>query len=191
MSQSREMGRLTKELGQASEFRKSAIDAMRQTTKSVLTTCATVRGEMARDYRRQAHKFLASLTRDVAAHRRATTNHVAQTRKFLSSMAKDVAAHCNATMHQIARLTSARRKATSQLQSSLQRQVGAIVEQTRDFRNAAASRARQKMAKQQRVSLDAGHRKLHTNMTKVLGAIHADRMKGHEIWSAFRLGGAA
>jgi hypothetical protein len=190
MSQSRELGRLTKELGQASEFRKSAIDAMRQATTSVLATCATVRGEMARDYRRQVHKFLASLTRDVAAHRRATTNHVAQTRKFLSSMAKDVAARRNATMQQIARLTSARLKATSQLQSNLQRQVGAIMEQTRNFRNVAAS-ASQKMAKQQRMSLDAGHRKLHANMTKVLGAIHADRMKGHEIWSAFRLGGAA
>ncbi len=190
MSQSREIGRLTKELGQASEFRKSAIDVMCRTTQATLTACATMRGKMARDYRMQAHKFLASLTRDVAAHHRATVNHVAQTRKFLGSMAKDVAAHRNATMNQIARLTSARRKATSQLRSSLQRQVGAIVEQTRDFRNAAAN-ASQKMAKQQKASLDSGHRKLHANMTRVLGAIHADRMKAHEIWSAFKLGSAA
>lgn len=197
MSQSRKIDRLTKDLSRASELRKSAIDAMRQATNSMLTTCATVRGEMARDYRMQAHKMLASLTKDVAAHRRATTNHVAQTRKVLGSMAKDVTAHRDATMVKIAKLASARRKATSQLRNGLQRQVGAIVEQTREFRNAAAqivptlASANQKRAKRQRASLDAGHRKLHTNMNKVIGAIHADRMKAHEFWSNFRHSGAA
>ena len=197
MSQSREMGRLTKDLRQASELRRSAIDAMRQATKSMLTACATARGEMAQDYRMQAHKFLASLTRDVAAHHRATAHHVAQTRKFLSSMGRDVAAGRNATVSQIARLASARRKAASQLRSGLQRQVGAIVEQTREFRNAAAqivptlASAQQKMAKRQRASLEAGHRKLRASMNGVIGAIHADRMKAHEIWSGIKFGGAA
>jgi hypothetical protein len=197
MSQAREMGRLTRELCQASELRKSTIDAMRQATKSMLMACAAARREMAREYRLQAHKFLVCLTRDVAAHHRATANQVAQTRKSLGAMAKDVAAQRNAAMNQIARLTSARRKAASQLSSSLQRQVGAIVDETRELRNAAVqivlnlASAHQKMAKRQRASLDAGHRKLHANMTRVLGAIHADRMKAHEIWSDFKLGGAA
>jgi uncharacterized protein YdbL (DUF1318 family) len=197
MSQAREMGRLTKDLCQASELRKSTIDAMRQATKSMLTACARARGEMVREYRLQAHRFLVSLTRDVAAHHRATANHIAQTRKSLGAMAKDVAAQRNATMNQIARLASARRKAASQLWSSLQRQVGAIVDETRELRNAAAqimpalASDHQKMAKRQRASLDAGHRKLHANMTRILGAIHADRMKAREIWSDFKLGGAA
>ena len=197
MSQSREMGRLAKDLRQASKLRSSAIDAMRQATESMLMACTTARGEMAQDYRMQAHKFLTSLVKDVAAHRRATAHQVAQTQKFLSSMGKDVASHRNATMNQIARLASARRKAASQLRSSLQRQFGALVEQTREFRSVAAqivptcASAHQKMAKRQRASLEAGHRKLHANMTGVLGAIHADRMKAQEIWSALKFGGAA
>jgi len=197
MSQSREMGRLAKDLCQSSKLRRSAIDAMRQATESMLMACTTARGEMAQDYRMQAHKFLTSLARDVAAHHRATAHQVAQTQKFLSAMGKDVATHRNATMNKIAHLASARRKAASQLRSSLRRQVGAIVEQTRAFRDAAAqigptlASAHQKMAKRQRASLDAGHRKLHANMNGVLGAIHADRMKAHEIWSSIKLGGAA
>jgi len=197
MSQSREMGRLTKDLRQATEFRKSAIDAMRAATNATLTAFATMRGEMARDYRVQTHKFLSSLTRDVAAHRRATAHQIAQTQKFLGGKAKDVAAHRNATMNQVARFGSARRKATSQLRSSLERQVGALVERTREFRDVAAqivptlASAHQKMAKQQRASLDAGHRKLHASMAKALGALHADRMKAHDIWAAFKHSGVA
>jgi hypothetical protein len=197
MSQAQEIGRLTNELRQASELRRSTIDAMRQATRSMLTACATARGEMAHDYRMQAHKFLSSLTRDVAAHRRASANQMAKRQKFLDSMAKDMAADRNATMNHIARTANARNKAASRLRGSLRRQVVAIVEQTREFRNAAAqivpalAGAHQKMAKHQRASLEAGHRKLHANMTRVLGAIHADRMKAHEIWSNFKLGGVA
>ncbi len=197
MSQSRKMGRLAKDICQASKLRTSAIDAMRQATKSMLTTCATARGEMAQDYRVQTHKFLTSLTRDVAAHNRATAHQVARTQKFLNAMGRDVAAHRKDTMNQVTRMASARRKAASQLRSSLQRQAGALVEQTREFRNAAAqivpalARAQQKMAKRQRASLEAGRRKLHANMSSVLGALHADRMKAHEIWSGVKFGGAA
>lgn|GEM_PF-3975850 len=197
MSQSREMGRLAKDLCQSSKLRRSAIDAMRQATESMLMACTTARGEMAQDYRMQAHKFLTSLARDVAAHHRATAHQVAQTQKFLSAMGKDVATHRNATMNKIAHLASARRKAASQLRSSLRRQAGALVEQTREFRSAAAqivptlASAHHKMAKRQRASLEAGHRKLRASMNGVIGAIHADRMKAHEIWSGIKFGGAA
>ena len=39
--------------------------------------------------------------------------------------------------------------------------------------------------------VEAGRRKLHANMSSVLGALHADRMKAHEIWSGVKFGGAA
>jgi hypothetical protein len=43
------MARLTKELSQAAESRKSAIDAMRDATRTTLAECAEMRGEMVRD----------------------------------------------------------------------------------------------------------------------------------------------
>jgi hypothetical protein len=78
MSLEAEMGRLTREFSQASKFRTSALDGMRRATKATLMECATMRGNMMHDYRVQTHKFLASLARDVAAHRRATTKQVMQ-----------------------------------------------------------------------------------------------------------------
>lgn len=172
MSQMAEMGRLTKELSQTSEFRKSAIDEMRRATKATLMACATMRGDMMHGYRAQTHKFLASLAKDVAAHRRAATK-------------------------QIMRVMSARRKASSQMRASLERQVHAIMKQTAEARNAAAeicpalSTAHRKMAKRQRASLDSSRRKLRTDVARFLGSIHADRMNARGIWSAFKLGSSA
>lgn len=78
MSLAAEMGRLTKEFSQASKFRASALDGMRRATKATLMECAAMRGDMIRDYRAQTHRFLASLAKDVAAHRRATTRQFVQ-----------------------------------------------------------------------------------------------------------------
>lgn len=197
MSQSRQMAHLTKDLAHASEFRKSAIDAMREATKSLLATCADMRGEMVRDYRARTHKFLTSLSRDVAGHRKAMAHQVVQTQKFLGAKAKDVAAHRNATMNQIARFGSARHKAASRLRSGLEHQVDAIVMQAASLRSAAAdavaqlASANRKMAKQQKAALKSGHRKLHADTTKFVNAMHGDRMKAHDIWSGFKLGRAA
>jgi hypothetical protein len=191
------MAHLTKDLAHASEFRLAAVDAMREATKSLLATCADMRGEMVRDYRVRTQKFLSALSRDVAGHRKAMAHQVAQTQKFLGGKANDVAAHRNATMNQIARFGSARHKAASRLRSSLQHQVDAIVTQAAQLRNAAAdavsevAKAQGKMAKQQKAALKSGHRKLHADTSKFVNAIHADRMKAHEIWSGFKFGSAA
>ncbi|MFZ1992155.1 MAG: hypothetical protein WAW96_20565 [Alphaproteobacteria bacterium] len=197
MSQAREMAHLTKDLAHASEFRLAAVDAIREARKSLLATCADMRGEMVRDYRVQTQKFLSALSRDVAGHRKAMAHQVAQTQKFLGAKAKDVAAHRNATMNQIARFGGARRKAASRLRSSLQHQVDAIVTQSAQLRNAAAdavsevAKAHRKMAKQQKAALKSGHRKLHADTSKFVNAIHADRMKAHEIWSGLKFGSPA
>ncbi len=197
MLQSREMGRLTKELCQASAFRKSATDAMRRMTQATLTACATMRGQMVHEYRAQTHKFLASLASDVAVQRRDTAHQIAQTRKFLSSMAKNVAAGRRVTMNQIARSTAARCKAGDQMRGNLERQVSFIMNKAADLRNAAAdavaelASAHRRMAKQQKTALKSGRRKLRGDTARFVNAIHADRMKAHDIWSAFKLGGAA
>ena len=197
MSQSREMGRLTKELRQASDFRKSALDAMRESTQDTLMACATMRGESARDYRAQTQKFLSSLSREVAAHRRATAHKIAQTRKCLGSMAKNVAARRRATMNQIARSTAARSKAGNQMRENLGRQVTSIMNKASEVRNAAADAvseladAHRRMAKHQRAALKSDRRKLRTETAKFVNAMHADRTKAREIWSAFKLGNAA
>ncbi len=197
MSQSRQMGRLTKELRQASEFRKSALDAMRESTQATLMACATMRGENARDYRAQTQRFLASLTKEVAAHRRATAHKVAQTRKCLSSMAKNVAARRRATMNQIARSTAARSKAGNQMRGNLAREVTSIMNKASELRNAAADAVsgladtHRRMARQQRAALKSDRRKLRADTARFVNAMHADRMKAHGIWSAFKLGSAA
>lgn len=171
MSRTAEMGRLTKDFRQASQFRKTAIDDMRRATKSALLDCETLRGETMRDYRAQTQKFLASLVKDVAGHRRATAKHVM-------------------------RMIGARRKAASQLRDHLQRDMRSLMERTHEFRDAAAqivpalARAHRKMATRQRASLDGGRRKLRAEVAKFLGAMHADRMGAHGNWAAFRLDGA-
>ena len=197
MSRSREMSHLTKELDQAAKFRKSAIDAMRRTAQATLAACANMRGEISRDYRVRTQKFLASLVRDVAGHRHATTHQIAQTRKFLNSMAKDVAAGRRATMNQLARMTGARRKAGSQMRGNLERQVALIANNVAGIRNAAANavselaHAHRRMAKQQEVAPKAGRRKLGADTARFVSAMHTDRTKSHGIWSDFRLGRAA
>ncbi len=197
MSQSRQMAHLTKELSQAAEFRKAAIDAMREAARSTLAECAEMRGETVRDYRARIHKFLSTLTGDVAAHRRAMAHQVAQTQKFLGAKAKNVAAQRHATMNEIARFANARGRAASQMRSGLQHQVAGIVLRTAQLRDAAAdavvelANAHRKMAKQQKAELKSGRHKLHAATVKFVDAMHADRMKAHEIWSGFKLGKAA
>jgi len=184
------MGRLTKELSQASKFRKSAIDGMRRTTQATLTACATLRGEAVRDYRAQTHKFLASLTGDVAAHRRATAHQIAQTRKNIARIRNDVAAGCRATMNQIARWTAARSKAGNQMHGNLRRQVTFIMNKVADLRSEFAN-AHRAMAKRQQAALKSGRRKLRADSTRHVNAMHADRMKAHGMWSALTPAGAA
>ncbi len=183
MSQTREISRLTKDLVQASKLRKAATDAMRLATKSMLTTCATVRGELGREYAAHTHKFLASLSKDVAAYRRAMAHQIAKTKK-------NVAADRQATMSQMTRWTGARSKASNLLHRDLERQAASIMTKTAQLRSEFAN-AHQNMAKQQEAALKAGHRKLHAGMARVINATHADRMKAHGIWANFRLSGAA
>ena len=197
MSRPRQMARLTKELSQAAAFRKSAIDAMRKATQATLAACAEMRGDMVRDYRSQMQKFLAALSRDVAAHRRAMAHQVGQTQKHLAAAAKNVAAQRNATMNGIAHLGTARVRAASRMRSGLAHQVHDIAMQAVQLRDAAGATvlrladAHRKMAKQQSAELKAGHRKLHTATMKLVGGMHAERMKTHEIWSDFKHGKAA
>jgi hypothetical protein len=71
-----DMGRLAGELSQASQFRTTAIDEMRRATQATLAACATMRGELLRDYRGQTQKFLSSLAQETSAQRRAASRHV-------------------------------------------------------------------------------------------------------------------
>jgi hypothetical protein len=191
------MDRLTKDLRQAGKFRMTAIKEMRRAAKSTLAECATMRGEMARDYRAQTQKFLASLAKDVAAHRRATASQIAQIQKFLGSQFKDVMADRRATGSQVSRFKSSRRKAASGMQASLHHQVEAIKKRTDELRAAAAqamknfASANEKMAKRQQASLAADRRKLRTHVAGFLGAIHADQMKAHNTWKSFAMNGGA
>ncbi len=190
MSQARQMAHLTKELSQAMEFRKSAIDAMREATTSLLAAYAVMRGEKFRDYRVAMQKFLSSLSRNVAAHRKAMAHQVAQTQKFLGAQARDVAAHRNATMNQIAHIGNARAKAASRLRSNLHSQADAMVTQAAAVVSQFAD-VRQKMAKRQKAALGADRQKLHKDMAAFVKSIHADRAKAQNIWSQFKLGRAA
>lgn len=190
MSQAREMTHLTKELARATEFRIAAVDGIREATRSLLATCAEMRGDMVRDYRARTQKFLSALSREVAAHRKAMAHQVAQTQKFLGAKARDVAAHRNATMNQIARFGSSRSKATSRLRGRLQDQVDSIVTQTTEALS-QLSDAHRKMAKQQHAMLKSGHRKLHKDTMAYVKSMHADRMKAQDVWSNFKLGKAA
>lgn len=197
MSQSRQMARLTDEISQASKRRKSAIDAMRGAVKATLATCAHMRGESARDYRARMQEFLASLAKEATAHRQMVAHQIMQMQKFLRAQAQEVAAHRNTAMSQIAHFASSRRTAASHLRRSLQQQVGAIVTQAAALRDAAANAvselasAQQKMAKQHRAALKSDRRKMHTDVTRFINAMHADRMKAHEKWSSLRQGSAA
>ncbi len=188
MSQANDMDRLTKDLRQAGKFRMTAIKEMRRAAKSTLADCATMRGKMARDYRAQTQKFLASLAKDVASHRHATAGQIAQIQKFLAGMCRDVGAHRRAAANEIARFRSTRSKAASQMRSSLRRQVGALTKQTANFVASLAS-AHKDMAKRQRGALATGRRKLAAQIGSFLGAVHADRMKAHECWKSFELKG--
>ena len=76
-----------------------------------------MRGDMMRDYRGQAPKFLASLAKDVSSQRRATTK-------------------------QIMRLASARSKASGQTRGDLEDHVLSIMERAAEIRNAAAEMGR-------------------------------------------------
>jgi hypothetical protein len=91
---------------------------------------------------------------------------------------------------QLGRWTGSRRKAGTQMRGDLDRQVGSIKSATAAFLLEFAN-AHRKMAKQQEAALKSGHRKLRAEMAKTVDAIHADRMKAHEIWAAFKLPHAA
>ncbi len=183
MSQSREMSQLTKDLGRATELRNAATEAMRAATQSMLATCATVRGELGREYAAHTRKFLASLTKDVVAYRRAMAHQIAKTRKT-------VAADRQVTMSRLARWAGARSKASNLLHRDLERQAMIVVNKSAELRTGLCD-ARERMAKQQQVHLKHGHQRLHAGMTKVVDAIHADRMKAQAIWSSFRAGSVA
>ena len=197
MSRPREMARLTKELSQAAAFRKSMIEKMRKATQATLAECAEMRGEMVRDYRAEMQKFLAALSRDVAGHRRAMAHQIGQTQKQLAATVKNVAAHRNATMSEIAHFANARVRAASRFRTGLQHQVQDIAMQAAQLRDAAGAtvvqlaNAHRKMAKHQTAGLKAGHRKLHAATMKFVDAMHADRMKTHEVWSDFKHSKAA
>lgn len=181
------MNHLTKDLRHAGKLRMAAINEMREAAKSTLATCATMRGDVARDYRAQTQKFLASLAKDVAAHRHRTTDQIARTQKFLAGMGRDVGALRRAAASDIVRFSSARSKAANQMRSRLGHQVDAMTKQTESFL-AGVANAHKQMGKRQRASLAAGRQKLATQVASFLNAAHVDHMKAHDIWKSF--GGA-
>jgi septal ring factor EnvC (AmiA/AmiB activator) len=191
------MDRLTKELRQAGKLRMAAIREMRHATRSTLSECASMRGEMAREYRAQTQKFLASLAKEVAAQRHAAVGQIAQTQKFLAAQFKGVAAGRHATGNSIARMKSSRRKAAGPMRTALQQQVETLKQKSDELRADAAQTVRklasanEKMAKQQRSALAAERRKLRTHVASFLKTIHADQMKAHDIWKAFGTNGGA
>ena len=83
----------------------------------------------------------------------------------------------------VKQMANARRKATIDLRANLSRDVKAflgIAAQTVP----AFARAHQKMAKQQRSSLEAGRRELGAEVSKFRSAMQHDLMGAHQIWSA-------
>ena len=110
-------------------------------------------------------------------------NQIAKTRKT-------VAADRQVTMSRLARLAGARSKASNLLHRDLERQAMIVVNKSLELRTGLCD-ARERMAKQQQVHLKHGHQRLHAGMTKVVDAIHADRMKAQAIWSSFRAGSVA
>ena len=98
-----------------------------------------------------------------------------------------------ASTKKVTQMANSREKATSDLRADLSRDVHALVDQTRVFLDAAAqivpafARAHQKMAKQQKSSLEAGRRKLGTEVAKFRSAMQHDLMGAREIWSSFRM----
>jgi len=177
------MDRLTKDLRQEGKFRMAAINEMRQAVKSTLAECATMRGEVARDYRAKTQKFLATLPKDLAAHRRETASQIAETQRCLAGMWRDVA-------NEMARFRTARSKAAIHTRSSLRRQVAAVAKQTENFLESTAS-AHHAMGKRQRASLASDRRHLATRTASFLHAAHADQEKAHNIWNSFELKGGA
>lgn len=177
------MNRLTKDLRQEGKFRMAAINEMRRAVKSTLAECATMRGEVAREYRAKTHKFLATLPKDLAAHRRATASQIAETQRSLAGMWREVA-------NEMARFRAVRNKAAIHTRSSLRRQVGAIAKQTEHFLASAGS-AHSAMGKRQHASLASGRRQLATQTAGFLHAAHTDQEKAHNIWNSFELKGGA
>lgn len=190
MSQSSEMNGLTKELRHAGKLRMAAVKEMREAARSTLASCAQMRGEVARDYRAQTNKFLASLAKDVAAHRHRTAGQIARTQKVISGMAKEVGALRRSAANDIVRFTGTRSKATAQVRSHLGRQVDAMAKHTESFMSNLAS-ARKQMGKRQHASLAAGRQKLASHVASFLNVVHVDQMKAHDIWKSFGLKGGA
>jgi hypothetical protein len=87
----------------------------------------------------------------------------------------------------VKQMANARRKATIDLRANLSRDVKAflgIAAQT----VSAIARAHQKVAKQQRSSLEAGRRELGAEVSKFRSAMQHDLMGAHQIWSTLAHG---
>jgi hypothetical protein len=115
-------------------------------------------GRLARELS-QASKSRVSTANDM---RRASTKHVRQ-------------------------MANARRKATIDLRTNLSRDVTAFLDIAAQTVPTFA-RAHQKMAKQQRSSLEAGRQELGAEVSKFRSAIQHDLMGAHQIWSALAHG---
>jgi predicted hotdog family 3-hydroxylacyl-ACP dehydratase len=99
-----------------------------------------------------------------------------------------------ASTKHVKQMATARRKATveqrglfRELRADLTRDVTAFLDIAAQTVPAFA-RAHQKMAKQQRSSLEAGRRELGAEVSKFRSAMQHDLMGAHQIWSALAHG---
>ena len=92
-----------------------------------------------------------------------------------------------ASTKHVKQMATARRKATIDLRANLSRDVNAFLDIAAQTVSAFA-RAHQKMAKQQRSSLEAGRRELGAEVSKFRSAMQHDLMGAHQIWSALAHG---
>jgi hypothetical protein len=183
MTRATDMEHLTKALRQEGKFRMAAINEMRRAVKSTLAECATMRGEAAREYRARTQKFLATLPRDLAAHRHATATQIAETQRCLAGMWRDVA-------NEMAHFRAARNKVAKHTRSSLRRQVATVAKEAEHFLESAAS-AHHAMSKRQRSSLASSRQHLAKHTASFLHAAHADQERAHKIWNSFEVKGGA
>ena len=92
-----------------------------------------------------------------------------------------------ASAKHVKQMANARCKATIDLRTNLSRDVNAFLDIAAQTVPAFA-RAHQKMAKQQRSSLEAGRRELGAEVSKFRSAMQHDLMGAHQIWSTLAHG---
>ena len=109
---------------------------------------------------------------------------LSQASKSRMSTAEDMR---RASTKHVKQMANARRKATIDLRSNLSRDVNAFLDIAAQTAPTFA-RAHQKMAKQQRSSLEAGRRELGAEVSKFRSAMQHDLMGAHQIWSALAHG---